>query len=37
MQLCISIVRAHSKGTTCMPQIFYLGPSFYFMISRKVC
>ena len=28
------IVEGHSEGT--VSQIFYLGPRFYFMISRKL-
>ena len=29
------IVKAHLEGT--VSQIFYLGPGFYFMKSRKLC
>ena len=28
------VVESHSEGT--VSQIFYLGPSFYFMKSRKL-
>ena len=33
MKFGTCIVKTHSEGT--MSQIFYLGTSFYFMISRK--
>ena len=35
MKLGTCIVKAHKEGT--MSQIFYLGPSFYVMMSRKLC
>ena len=35
MKFGTCIVKAHSEGT--VSQIFYLGPSFYLMISRKLC
>ena len=35
MKFVTLVVGCHSEGT--VSQIFYLGPSFYFMKSRNLC
>ena len=35
MKFCMTILHTNCKGS--MSQIFNLGPSLYFMLSRKIC
>ena len=35
MKFCIAILHINCEGS--VSQIFDLGPSFYFMLSRKLC
>ena len=35
MKFCMAILHINCEGS--VSQIFYLGPSSYFMLSRKLC